>query len=137
MAARARMSAAEADDYFDYQPCSTLDLPDPRPLVENLTRCTIEVLLGMREVEQIARWVTEDTYLHLARRSIAARRTRALRKQQPTRSNFQIGPLVVTHPADGVVEATAIVRSTGRTRAVAMRLEGLDERWRATALHVL
>ncbi|MFC7431035.1 MULTISPECIES: Rv3235 family protein [unclassified Agrococcus] len=131
------MSAVEADDYFDYQPCSTLDLPDPAPLVENLTRCVIEVLLGVRDVEQVARWVTEDTYLHLARRAIASRRTRTLRRQQATRIGFRIGPTVVTHPADGVVEATAIVRSPGRTRAVAMRLEGLDDRWRATALHVL
>ncbi|SDH84416.1 Rv3235 family protein [Agrococcus jejuensis] len=135
--ARARMSTAEVDEYFDYQPCSTRDLPDPTPLVDNLTRCVIEVLLGTREVEQVARWVTEDTYLHLARRSIAARRTRALRKQQPIRAHYEIGPLVVTHPADGIVEATAIVRSPGRTRAVAMRLEGLDDRWRATAVHVL
>ena len=134
---RARMSAAALDEYFDYQPCSTRDLPDPTPLVENLTRCVIEVLLGAREVEQLARWVTEDTYLHLARRSIAARRARALRRQPVTRADYDVGPVIVTHPADGVVEATAVVRSTGRTRAVAMRLEGLDARWRATAGHVL
>lgn len=135
--ARARMSTAEVEEYFDYQPCPTASLPDPAPLVDNLTRCVIEVLLGTRDVEQLARWVTEDTYLHLARRSIAARRSRALRKQAPTRARYEIGPLVVTHPADGVVEATAIVRSPGRTRAVALRLEGLDARWRATAVHVL
>jgi hypothetical protein len=134
---RARMTTAEVDEHFGYQPCSTADLPDPTPLVENLTRCVIEVLLGTRDVEQVARWVTEDTYLHLARRSIAARRTRALRRQRTTRAVYEIGSIVVTHPADGVVEAAAIVRSPGRTRAVAMRLEGLDSRWRATAMHVL
>jgi hypothetical protein len=40
-------------------------------------------------------------------------------------------------PRDGVVEAVVIVRNRVRTRAVAIRLEGLDSRWRATAINVL
>jgi hypothetical protein len=40
-------------------------------------------------------------------------------------------------PADGVVEVTVIVTMPDRTRALAMRLEGLDGRWRATELHLL
>jgi hypothetical protein len=36
-----------------------------------------------------------------------------------------------------VVEAVVIVRGRARTRAVALRLEGLDQRWRATAINVL
>ncbi|WP_309615898.1 Rv3235 family protein, partial [Salinibacterium sp.] len=40
-------------------------------------------------------------------------------------------------PRDGAVEAVVIVRNRARTRAVALRLEGLDNRWRATAINVL
>jgi hypothetical protein len=40
-------------------------------------------------------------------------------------------------PADGVVEAVVIVRGPARTRAVALRLEGMDRRWRATPLALL
>jgi hypothetical protein len=36
-----------------------------------------------------------------------------------------------------VVEAVVIVQGPARTRAVAMRLEGMDGRWRATSLAVL
>jgi hypothetical protein len=43
----------------------------------------------------------------------------------------------VCEPRDGVVEAVVIVRGRARARAVAIRLEGLDRRWRATAIHVL
>jgi hypothetical protein len=50
---------------------------------------------------------------------------------------YGIGASRVTFPADGVVEATVLVHGRARTRAVAIRLEGLDSRWRATALHVL
>jgi hypothetical protein len=39
-------------------------------------------------------------------------------------------------PADGVAEASAVVVSRGRVLAVALRLEGLDGRWRMTALEV-
>ena len=39
-------------------------------------------------------------------------------------------------PADGVAEASAVVIDADRVRAVAVRLEGLDGRWRATALEV-
>jgi hypothetical protein len=36
-----------------------------------------------------------------------------------------------------VIEAVVIVRGRARVRAVALRLEGLDRRWRATAINVL
>jgi hypothetical protein len=40
-------------------------------------------------------------------------------------------------PADGVVESVVIVAGPARTRAVAIRLEGMDRRWRATSLALL
>jgi hypothetical protein len=36
-----------------------------------------------------------------------------------------------------VVEAVVVVHNRARSRAVAIRLEGLDRRWRATAISVL
>jgi len=49
------------DEFFGHQPTPSAELPDPAPLIENLTRCVIEVLAGARDLEQIARWVTDDT----------------------------------------------------------------------------
>lgn len=48
-----------------------------------------------------------------------------------------IGSTTVSEPQDGVVEGVVIVRGKARTRAVAIRLEGFDRRWRASAIHVL
>ncbi len=42
----------------------------------------------------------------------------------------------VCEPADGIVEACAVVVSHGRVRALAIRLEGLDGRWLVTALTI-
>ena len=53
------------DEFFGHQPTSSASLPDPTALIENLTRCVIEILAGARDLEQISRWVTDDVYRHL------------------------------------------------------------------------
>ena len=129
--------AVPNDEYFGRQSTSSARLPDPQPLIENLAGSVIEVLAGARDLEQIARWMSEPVYKHLLRRTIIAARGRDVRKQPAGRPVFSIAASRLTEPADGVVEATVIVLGRARTRAVAIRLEGIDSRWRATALHVL
>jgi hypothetical protein len=124
-------------EFFGQQPTSTASLPDPRPLLENLTRCVVEILAGARELEQIARWVSDDVYRHLLKRVVISSRARQAKGQKPTRPSFTIGSTTICEPRDGVIEAVIIVRGRARVRAVALRLEGLDNRWRATAINVL
>jgi hypothetical protein len=135
--ARAIRPRFDSDDFFGAQPASTATLPNPQPLLENLTRCVIEVLAGARDLEQLARWVSDDVYRHLLKRVVLSTRARQAKGQKATRPTFAIGSTSVCEPRDGVVEAVVIVRNRVRTRAVAIRLEGLDSRWRATAIHVL
>ncbi len=125
------------EEFFDYQPTSTADLPDPQPLIENLTRCVIEILAGARELEQVARWVTDDVYRTLLSRASISARARAARGAPVVRPTFSVGAPRITEPRDGVIEAVVIVTSRARARAVAIRLEGLDRRWRASAISVL
>lgn len=125
------------DEFFGHQPTSTAALPDPAPLIENLTRCVIEILAGARDLEQISRWVTDDVYRHLLKRVVLSARARQVKGRAATRPSFTIGSARTCEPRDGVVEAVVIVRGKARTRAVALRLEGLDSRWRATAINVL
>lgn len=136
-AARALRPRFDSDDFFGQQPTSTSSLPDPAPLLENLTRCVVEILAGARELEQIARWVDDDVYRHLLKRVVISTRSRQAKGQTPARPAFSLGSTRVCEPRDGVVEAVVVVRGRARARAVAIRLEGLDRRWRATAIHVL
>jgi hypothetical protein len=136
-AARALQPRFDSDDFFGAQPAATSALPDPAPLLENLTRCVIEILAGARELEQISRWLSDEVYRHLLTRVIISSRARQARGQAAVRPSFAIGSTTVCEPRDGVVEAVIIVRGRARARAVAIRLEGLDRRWRATAIHVL
>ncbi|WP_306232290.1 Rv3235 family protein [Agrococcus beijingensis] len=133
---RRRMNSVDAEEFFDFQPCSSEGLPDPVPLIENLASSVIEILLGVRDVQQIARWVTETTYDQLTERALTARRRRAGQSHRAV-PGFAVSAVRACHSADGVVEGSAVVRSAGRTRAVAIRLEGLDGRWRATSVNVL
>jgi len=125
------------DEFFGHQPASTISLPAPDPLVENLTRAVIEILAGARELEQISRWVTDDVYRHLLKRVVLSTRARQAKGLAAVRPVFTLGSTTICEPRDGVVEAVVIVRGRARTRAVALRLEGMDNRWRATAINVL
>jgi len=132
-----RSSLFDQDDYFGYQPTATSALPDPQPMVENLARSVMEILAGCRELDQIARWVSDEVYRNLLKRVHISRRARAVKKMPAVRPTFGLGRTIITNPTDGVVESVVIVHGKARTRSIAIRLEGIDGRWRATAIHVL
>lgn len=136
-AVNTRLTSFDPDDFFGQQPTSRAELPDPALLTENLARSVLEILSGARELDQIARWVTDDVYRLLLRRVHISKRARALKNQKVSRPHFTIGRTIISEPADGIVEAVVIVHGKARTRSIAIRLEGLDSRWRATAIHVL
>jgi hypothetical protein len=132
-----RRGAADLHEIFAPQRSSSSVLPDPDPFLRNLTRGVLEVLAGARDVDQLARWLTEDAYRRLVTRANLATRARSARGIAATRPKHAITSVHCTSPADGVVEAVVIVSAPARTRAVALRLEGMDSRWRCTSLALL
>lgn len=130
-------NAVELSEFFAPQRTPSTALPDPQPFLRNLTRGVLEVLAGVREVDQLARWLTEDPYRKLVTRSNLATRARSARGVAARRPVHTILSVHASTPADGVVEAVVVVQGPARTRAVAMRLEGIDRRWRATSLALL
>ncbi|GAA0958727.1 Rv3235 family protein [Frigoribacterium faeni] len=121
--------------------------PDPfsgstRPItaaeaVEALARSVLEVLAGARDLEQLSRWVTADVYALLQRRVRLSARARMAHGIRAYRPILRLGPVRVTEPSPGTVEAVVVVHGRGRSRAVAVRLETTRGRWRACALHVI
>jgi hypothetical protein len=107
-------------------------LPDPRAWAARLAQAVLEVAAGARPSSQLWRWTTQAVLDDVRQRS---RPATVLDSQ---RRRAQVPALVrsvhVCEPADGVVEATAIVAGRLRTRALALRLEGLNGRWLCTAL---
>ena len=137
MAAAHNYSTRQIQAMFDRQQTATTHLPDPTPLVGTLAGAVLEVIAGVRDVDQLARWLAEEPYLTLVRRSRLASRARSARGERAKQPAYSLRRVICTSPADGVAEATAIVTGPVRTRAIAMRLEGYDNRWRATSIAVL
>ncbi|WP_345751160.1 Rv3235 family protein [Microbacterium rhizophilus] len=135
--ARPLRKLADVEEHFARQRTPSDHLPDPEPLLTALTRGVLEVLAGVREPEQLARWLTDEPYRTLVTRAGLAVRARSARRQSVMRPIFAIRSIRHSSPADGVIEGVIIVETPQRTRAVAMRLEGMDSRWRATSLSVL
>ena len=133
----ARRLDLDDDDEFARRRSGRAELPDPEPILRNLTHCVIEVLAGARDLEQLARWVTDDVYRNLGKRVVLAARARRVKGVVPQRPAFSVGRVLMGEPADGVIEAVVMVHQRARSRAVAIRLEGLDERWRASVISVL
>ncbi len=118
-----------ADDGFDRRPTPRSELPDPRPWAARLVRATLEALAGRRPVQQLMPWTNDAVYAQISR-AVRLRRSR-------DGSTGVLRSLRVTEPADGVAEVCAVITGGERTRAVAVRLEGSDRRWRCTALDLI
>ena len=124
----------DQDPDFGPQPTARRDLPDPAGACTALVQAIVEVLGGARPSAQLARWLTADVYSGLQRRAGLAARLR--RGAAPTPTHSVVRRVRVCEPRDGVVEACAVIVEQDRVRAVALRLEGMDGRWRATAVEI-
>lgn len=121
------------EDLFGPQPTGTAQLPDVHRTCSQVVQAVVEVLAGVRPATQLVRWLAPDLYTALQRRAALGQR---LQPGAPAGRRAVVRRVRVCLPADGVAEASAVVLDRGRVRAVAVRLEGLDGRWRVTALEV-
>lgn len=134
---RAADEAAELTQFFAPQRTPTAELPDPETFLRNIARGVLEVFAGVREVDQLARWLAEEPYRKLVTRANLAARARSARGMPVRRPVHTIVTVRHSSPADGIVEGVVIVSGPARTRAVALRIEGTDGRWRTTSLALL
>jgi len=130
-------SPIESDDYFGNQWSDTGDLGDPKPVLAFLAQAIIETLAGVRDIDQSSRWLSDSVYQQLRQRSLASKRALLDKNRAAMRPNLVIGKISSFSPRDGVVEGVVIVHNRDRARAVAIRLEGYNGRWRAKSVAVL
>lgn len=130
-------SQVRVDAYFERQRTSSRVLEDPESLIVMIARCVVEALAGARNLDQVARWLSDDVYRNLRMRVEIADRARINTGRPARRPFIATGDVHITEPVDGVIESVVVVRTAARARAVAVRLEGWDSRWRATTVAVL
>jgi hypothetical protein len=105
--------------------------PELRPWTERLAQAVAEVLAGARHAGQLCDVATLDVLRLLQRGAGRLGARPGAPSQRPI-----VGSVHISEPCAGVVEACAVIDTGVRVRALALRLEAVDDRWRCTALHV-
>ncbi len=100
----------------------TSDLPPAGRAAQLLARALIEVLSQQRPLAQLRPYCAPDVFAGLQTR------------QQPTRTLASVRTVRVCEPADGAAEVAVVARAGQRSWALAFRMEGIDGRWRITAV---
>ncbi len=126
-----------SNDYFGPQYNSTSELPNPDASLQVLATGVVEVIAGTRQIDQLARLLSDEVYQRLSRRAVEARQRRDALGQKTHYQNFSVLNMMNSSPRDGVIESVVLLNAQRRTRAVTIRLEGINNRWRATAVSVL
>ncbi len=118
-------------------------VPDPPP-IPKLSAQTIgavavfafEAVEGTRQVGQLGKWITARVA-----ESLNELRSLNVERRSLYRDHRRIVPSVrrvrATHPAKGVLEASVVLTTPARSRAVALRFEIIRDRWQATSITVL
>lgn len=128
VAAPLRPAAAAPDVSFAAVRTPRAALPPPRAVAPTLVRAVLEVIAGDRPVRQLARCATAAVYDEL---EVLV----SPRADRPWAGTLR--RVLVSEPAPGVAEVTAVVSRGARAAALAMRLEGVDGRWQLTAVQVV
>ena len=126
---RPRMSIGAPDAGFGPTWSLRADLPDPRGAGRRLITLTLEALAGRRPLAQVRSMTSMGVFAALS----GGRRPRWCAEGA---APLLVGRVHVCEPVDGVAEVSTVVRRGGRAHAVAARLEGVDGRWRCTALQI-
>lgn len=111
------------DESFDVQLTSRDNLPNVRQWSMRLVHGMVEVINGVRPPSQLNKWITPDV--------MSLVQARILDKHMP---RFIVRSVHVMETDDGIAEISSVFGTPNRSFALAMRLEGLDGRWRATSL---
>ncbi|WP_448615705.1 Rv3235 family protein [Modestobacter sp. URMC 112] len=105
------------------------ELPEATGAGRRLVTLALEAFAGRRPIAQLRPVVTPALFAALS----SGRRPRWCAEGTAA---LAVTSVRVCEPVDGVAEVSAVVRRSGRAHAVAARLEGIDGRWRCTALQV-
>jgi Family of unknown function (DUF6459) len=123
--------AGGIDDDIDEGGRDVLPISDPRRLVGPLAQAIAEVLTGFRSPQQLAQVATLDV-LRLLERNAGRMVPRGVR----TPPRPRVASLRLCEPRAGVAEVAAVIDTGTRCRAMALRLESQQSKWRCTVVRV-
>jgi hypothetical protein len=114
------------------------DLPKTEPLrrpqvfIAAIATAVNEVISGVRSVDQLQNVLNEHVYESLKRRAVSRAQYRMKHGRKPQVQPTDVVRVRYQYPAEGVIESVVVLSSGRRSKAVAIRLEGIHNVWRAT-----
>jgi hypothetical protein len=114
------------------------DLPKTEPLrrpqvfIAAIATAVNEVISGVRSVDQLQTVLNEHVYESLKRRAVSRAQYRMKHGRKPQVQPTDVVRVRYQYPAEGVIESVVVLSSGRRSKAVAIRLEGIHNVWRAT-----
>jgi len=115
----------EYEPGFEPVPTSALELPELHAWTMKFAVSVLEIWAGRRQPAQLISRCHRNIYMRLLK---------------DVGSQKEIGRIKSIHqhePLDGICESTITVRYGERLRAVAIRFEGVDQRWLCTELKLI
>lgn len=111
----------------------TGDEPELDAFATRFAQAVVEVIGGDRGVHQLMRWTTDEVYEDLQRRSNTLRRTTPQIGRR-RRLRAHVRSVHLSRPQADAAEISIHVRHGDRSRAIAVRIELIERRWRCTDL---
>lgn len=129
----------ENDSHLDFgeEPVATAPLENPKEVLGRIATQVSEVISGVRSVEQLAPVLNEHVYESLRIRASARARERLKSGKKPVIRPSRVIRVHYQMPVSGVIESVVVISNRDRSRAVAIRMEGIHNRWRATNIGFL
>lgn len=106
-----------------------------RQWVARLAQALVEAINGDRPCGQLLPWTSDAVYAAVTDHAVRRARARPnvdLTRRAPT----YVKTVRVAKPRPEVAEVCAVAHSSGRTQAIALRLEARRGRWRCTAFEL-
>ena len=110
----------------------TEPLRRPQVFIAAIATAVNEVISGVRSVDQLQNVLNEHVYESLKRRAVSRAQYRMKHGRRPQVQPTDVVRVRYQYPAEGVIESVVILSSGRRSKAVAIRLEGIHNVWRAT-----
>jgi hypothetical protein len=112
------------------RPTGRAELPEPATFARRFLIGVIETATGRRPASQLRQHTSPTVHAGLARDAGRIDRLGTARRPATLQS------VHITEPADAVAEVAAVLRVGDRFRALALRLEGSEGRWRCVRLQI-
>jgi hypothetical protein len=124
----------ENQRHLDFGPelPKTQPLRRPQVFIAAIATAVNEVISGVRSVDQLHGVLDEHVYESLKRRSISRAQYRLANNKRPQVQPTDVVRVRFQYPAEAVIESVVVLSTGRRTKAVAIRLEGVHNIWRVT-----